>query len=150
MYTNYDEMIECIVRDDKLVDKLITEYCMGGVGNCMRLINQIPVIAEYMLDDKIRDCNRKQEALHMVVSGLKSKHLKNALYFASVVPVCKELFPSGVAKGHCKAEIEYFNEFLEMLRNPRIFSFNCKSDMEWADSYGYSRWLYLVKAFNNI
>ena len=66
-------------------------------------------------------------------------------YFATMVPVCKTLFPDGYPKNGNLAEREYFNKFISLLKNKKAFDWNDHSDISWAKQYDYYDYLTVIK-----
>ncbi len=65
-----------------------------------------------------------------------------ASMFCSMIPTCMAILPKGNADGCSQAHKAYFNRFLALLKDPKVFDWN--RDKEWADSYGYTAYLELV------
>ena len=62
-------------------------------------------------------------------------------YFASMLPIMKTMYPDGLSKNESEARIKYFEEFLELLNDPKVFSLDDEEDRNWACQFGYLTYL---------
>lgn len=102
--------------------------------------NEITDIAIEMAMQKVLEANQATFWL------LSQKHIEDKKsYFASMVPVCKFLFPNGeISDMNNGPGKEYFEQFLKLLGDKKVFSFENPSDASWAESFGHKEYLETV------
>lgn len=128
----------------QFIEKLIKSYCSLCVENCQHLLELIPDIAKIEIGqyyDKMLNYCRASNWL--IVQQNMNKSDKSS-YFASMVPVMQTLYPGGLDDNESEARIKYFNEFLLLVNDPKVFSFDNPDDVEWASQFGYIDYLKFV------
>lgn len=141
------ELIQNIVdrQDSKeFMDKLIAFYCLQSAENCQHLIDTIPDIVNQQIRFYANQItNYRQAANWLIVGKSMDKKDKNS-YFASMVPIMKTMYPEGLYNNESCARINYFEEFIELMKDPKVFSLNNKEDVEWARSFDYLDYLIFI------
>lgn len=141
------ELIQEIVdREDSkaFMDKLISFYCLQSSNNCQHLVELIPQIVGQQIrfySDQIIDY--RQAANWLIIGQSMDKKDKHS-YFASMVPIMKAMYPEGLNKNESLARIEYFEEFIGLMKDPKVFSLNNKEDIEWAKQFDYLDYLMFI------
>lgn len=141
------ELIQNIVNrvDSKdFMDKLISFYCLRSAENCQHLVDAIPNIVNQQIrfySNQITDYRAAANWLIVVKSmDKKDKHS----YFASMVPIMKTMYPEGLSGSESCATIKYFEEFIDLLKDPKVFSLDNKEDVEWARQFDYLDYLIFI------
>lgn len=141
------ELIQNIVdrQDSKeFMDKLIAFYCLQSSNNCQHLVELIPQIVGQQIrfySDQIIDY--RQAANWLIIGRSMDKKDKHS-YFAAMVPIMKAMYPEGISKNESLARIEYFEEFIGLMKDPKVFSLNNKEDIEWAKQFDYLDYLMFI------
>ena len=65
-------------------------------------------------------------------------------YFASMVPIMKAMYPEGLSNNESCARIKYFEEFIRLMKDPKVFSLEDKEDVEWARQFDYLDYLMFI------
>lgn len=127
---------------DEAVKYLIMEYVKDRSANAQKIVHMIPEIVDSSIDSVFKIATKYSEAAFWLMCQRKMDK-STPEYFASMVPVCKTMFPTGEAENKNLAESEYFDEFKKMLCNQKMFSWI--RDREWADQNGYTEYLQLIE-----
>lgn len=129
---------------EEIIDHLLCEYAKQSVDNARSLLNKCIKLSDIALSQ----CNEKKEQYHEAANNmvlLRSIQDPLSSKLALMLPVCKALYPDGKAnEKSSEAKKMFFKEFKETLNNQKAFSW--EEDKEWADSYGYSDYIRLVKS----
>lgn len=137
---------DIVTREDSkdFMDKLISFYCLQSSDSCQHLVELIPRIVDQQIrsySDQIIDY--RQAANWLIVGRSMDKKDKHS-YFASMVPIMKAMYPEGLSKNESLARIEYFEEFIGLMKDPKVFSLNNKEDIEWAKQFDYLDYLMFI------
>lgn len=122
---------------------LLRKYSEQSADNAKFLLNAIPQVAELALERSRVVAVENANAAFWLICQRGMKVDNDGMYFASMVPVCKALFPEGKRKGCSKAESDYFDLFVKQFKNPNVFSW--EKDKAWADSLGYTEYLKIIE-----
>ncbi len=128
---------------NEAVGFLIKQYSELSVHHARALLTVIPKVADEALERVGRVATDNAQAAHWLMCQREMKPDNSGMFFASMLPVCKVMFPNGKPKSGNKAEMGYWNLFVEQFQNPKVFSW--KKDRAWADQYGYTEYLELVE-----
>lgn len=128
---------------EEMVMFTIKQYADMSVQNARLLLEVIPKIADAAIRIMAKDAADKALAAFWLMGQRKMEPDESGTYFASMVPVCKVLFPNGSYDGSCVAEAEYWELFIKQFQNPKVFSWS--KDAGWAENYGYTDYLKLVE-----
>lgn len=96
-----------------------------------------------MLEQTQKKANDYSEAAHWLVVQREMEPDRTGMFFATMLPVCKVMFPNGNADGRSEAEKRYFQQFLDAFSDKKQFSW--KRDRTWADLHNYTDYLQLVE-----
>ena len=147
MITLHEEGIlkEILGWDDAeaALDYLMAEYAKKGSANARFLLSRIGDISGAMIAQKEKQIAEYSSAAHWLIAQREVGPYPSGIFFATMLPVCKVMFPNGNADGHNEAEKRYFQKFLEMFHDPKQFSW--KDDKDWAIQNGYFEYLQLVE-----
>lgn len=121
---------------------LMNEFAEQSPDNCHTLIRSIDRLAYKMMELQQKETSSALHAAFMVIAQRAFNKKDYKTYFASMVPICKALFPSGTAEGESLAHQKYFDEFVKLLQDPKAF--DIKRDKSWTEQYGYLDYLMLV------
>lgn len=129
-------------RDNqKFMQELIKSYCKLSVDNCRQLLELIPEISKteiaFYYDKMLSYC---KAANWLIVQEYMNKKFRDT-YFASMVPVVQILYPEGLREGESEARIKYFDEFINLLKDTKVFSFDNPEDVSWATQFGFIDYL---------
>lgn len=141
------ELIQNIVdrQDSKeFMDKLISFYCLRSAENCQHLVDAIPDIINQQIRFYVNQITDYRQAANWLIVGKSMDKKDNHSYFASMVPIMKTMYPEGLNKNESLARIEYFEEFIGLMKDPKVFSLNNKEDIEWAKQFDYLDYLMFI------
>lgn len=141
----HEQMINEILKDEyaeEIVLALTNRFAARSPKNCRTLIKNNDRIADKMMQLQQEETNKASEAVFWAISQKAFNRNDSPVYFASMVPVCKVLFPTGTAENESVALRKYFREFVKLLHNPKVF--DIKRDRSWAEQLGYLDYLDLV------
>ena len=141
------ELIQNIVnREDSkdFMDKLISLYCLRSVENCQHLVDIVPNIVNQQIRFYANQIVDYRQAANWLIIGRSMDKKDKQSYFASMVPIMKAMYPEGLSGSESCVRIKYFEEFIELMKDPKVFSLNNKEDMEWAKQFGYLDYLMFI------
>ena len=141
------ELIQNIVdrQDSKeFMDKLIAFYCLQSAENCQHLIDAIPNVVNQQIRFYSNQITDYRHAANWLIIGKSMDRKDKHSYFASMVPIMKAMYPEGLSKNESLARIEYFEEFIGLMKDPKVFSLNNKEDVEWARQFDYLDYLVFI------
>lgn len=128
---------------DEAIDYLMAEYAKKGAANALHLLSRIGDIASVQVAQSEKRVVEYSQAAHWLMAQRELKPDKSGTFFATLLPVCKIMFPNGNADGYCEAEQRYFRQFLEAFSDKNQFRWD--RDRTWADMYGYTEYLQLIE-----
>lgn len=141
------QLIQDIVnREDSkdFMDKLISFYCLQSSDNCQHLVELIPRIVDQQIRVYSEQILDYRQAANWLIVGRSMDKKDRHSYFASMVPIMKAMYPEGLSKNESLARIEYFEEFIGLMKDPKVFSLNSKEDIEWAKQFDYLDYLMFI------
>lgn len=141
------ELIQNIVdrQDSKeFMDKLIALYCLQSAENCQHLIDTIPNIVNQQITFYANQIVDYRQAANWLIVGKSMDRKDKHSYFASMVPIIKTMYPEGLNTNESLAKIKYFEEFIELMKDPKVFSLDNEEDIEWARSFDYLDYLMFI------
>ncbi len=141
------ELIQNIVdrQDSKeFMDKLIALYCLQSAENCQHLIDTIPNIVNQQITFYANQIVDYRQAANWLIVGKSMDRKDKHSYFASMVPIIKTMYPEGLNTNESLARIKYFEEFIELMKDPKVFSLDNEEDIEWARSFDYLDYLMFI------
>lgn len=141
------ELIQNIVNrvDSKeFMDKLIAFYCLRSAENCQHLVDTIPNIVNQQIRFYSNQITEYRQAANWLIVGKSMDKKDKPSYFASMVPIMKAMYPEGLSSNESCARIKYFEEFIELMKDPKVFSLDSKEDVEWAISFDYLDYLMFI------
>ena len=122
---------------------LMQNFAKKRVANAQTLIEAVPGIVDAAIEKMAETVSMHTQASYWLMCQREMNIEQSSMYFASMVPVCMARFPAGNAEGGCKAEQEYFDLFLKLFTNKKVFSW--EKDGSWANLCGYTKYLQLVE-----
>lgn len=132
-------------QDSKeFMDKLIAFYCSRSAENCQHLIDIIPNIANQQIKFYANQITDYRHAASWLIVGKSMDRKDKHSYFASMLPIMKTMYPEGLSGSESYARIKYFEEFIELMKDPKVFSLNNKEDVEWARQFDYLDYLVFI------
>ena len=137
---------EIIDREDSrdFIDKLISLYCLQSPTNCQQLVDTIPNIVNQQIRFYVNQITDYRQAANWLIVGKSMDKKDKHSYFASMVPIMKAMYPEGLYSNESCARIKYFEEFIDLMKDPKVFSLNNKEDIEWARSFDYLNYLMFI------
>lgn len=141
------ELIQNIVdrKDSKeFMDKLISFYCSRSAENCQHLVDTIPNIVNQQVRFYSNQITDYRQAANWLIVGKSMDKKDKHSYFASMVPIMKAMYPEGLYNNESCARIKYFEEFIDLMKDPEVFSLNNKEDIQWARSFDYLDYLMFI------
>ncbi len=149
MVTDFEQAtIDVILASNNaeaIVKKLLLQYAGQSVDNARRVLSYVADVSNAALCQVNKQSEEYKEAGFWLIqqSGID---MDSHGLFASMVPVCKAMFPNGYPDKGSGCDKAYFRKFVELLHDKRVFSW--EKDKDWADMYGYSDYLRLVESQN--
>lgn len=134
------EIVDRVDSKD-FMDKLISFYCLQSSDNCRHLVGLIPQIIDQQIKFYSNQITDYQQAANWLIVGQKIDKKDKQFYFASMVPIMKAMYPEGLSKNASLARIEYFEEFIGLMKDPKVFSLDNEEDRDWACQFGYLDYL---------
>ena len=141
------ELIQNIVnrKDSKdFMDRLIAFYCLQSAENCQQLVDAIPNIVNQQIRFYSNQITDYRVAANWLIVGKSMDKRDKHSYFASMVPIMKAMYPEGLSSNESCARIKYFEEFIDLMKDPKVFSLTNKEDVEWARSFDYLDYLMFI------
>ena len=141
------ELIQNIInREDSkdFMDKLISIYCLQSSENSQHLVGMIPNIVNSQIKFYSTQITDYRQAANWLIVGKSMDRKDKHSYFASMVPIMKVMYPEGLYNNESCARIKYFEEFIELMRDSKVFSLDNKEDVEWARQFDYLDYLILM------
>lgn len=125
-----------------VVETIVKLYAKQSVENARSMLGLIQGLSDIALKQINSKAIEYKEAAFWLINQRAIADEAQATCFASMVPVCKAMFPDGYPTNGSKAETLYFEKFLSLFRNKKAFSWD--RDKGWADTYGYTDYLMLI------
>lgn len=134
---------DIVTREDSkdFIDKLISFYCLQSSDNCQHLVELIPQIVDQQIRSYSNQITDYRQAANWLIIGQSMDKKDKHSYFASMVPIMKAMYPEGLRKNESRARIKYFEEFIGLMKDPKVFSLDNKEDRDWACQFGYLGYL---------
>lgn len=134
-----------------ILDLFIHKYARQSLDHAIHLHDSINDVLSIALKHIEKESEAFRTSTYMLINGrdlLSSKKTKTPdTKFAMMLPVCKVYFPDGVANEHFSfAERTFFEEFLSLFNDSKVFSWDNPDDVSWANMYGYTDYLKKVQA----
>lgn len=123
---------------------LVKQYADMSVHHARAMLEIVPKIADSAIRAVAKESSDNAQAAYWLMCQRKMKPDNDGAFFASMLPVCKVMFPTGKYDGGSDAKSEYWELFLEQFQNPKVFSW--EKDAVWAEHYGYTEYLKLVES----
>lgn len=132
-------------QDSKeFMDKLIAFYCLQSAENCQHLIDAIPNVVNQQIRFYSNQITDYRQAANWLIVGKSMDRKDKHSYFASMVPIMKTMYAEGLNTNESIARIKYFEEFIELMKDPKVFSLDNKDDVEWARQFDYLDYLMFI------
>lgn len=128
---------------NEAVSFLIKQYAEQSVHHARELLEIIPKVADAALEKIGQVACDYSQAAGWLMCQREMEPDDTGMFFASMLPVCKTMFPNGKPANGSKAEMEYWKLFVSQFRKQKVFSWD--RDRSWADQYGYTEYLELVE-----
>lgn len=141
-----DLVQEILNREDcgRIIVDLIKEETKRSVQSAITLIDLIPSIGANLVTNLESQKLKALEAANWAILQQSFNKEDKSARFSSMAPVCKVCFPSGTCERGSYAHKKYFNEFVELLSDRKIFDLSKASDVSWAKNYDYLEYFELV------
>lgn len=145
MKEHADKLLQSEYAGD-LVRYMMIQYADKSLTNAQELL----AFSNKLVSDIIeKACNRIQE-LNQATSMLvfqrwveENDPNNRDVLFSIMLPVCKAMFPGGHVKGKCRSDQEYFNKFLELMRDKKVF--DKEKDAKWLETWDYTEYIEKVE-----
>ena len=145
MKEHADKLLQSEYAGD-LVRYMMIQYADRSLTNAQELL----AFSNKLVSDIIeKACNRIQE-LNQATSMLvlqrwveENDPNNREILFSIMLPVCKAMFPGGNANGESKADHEYFDMFLDLMRDKKVF--DKEKDAKWMETWGYTEYIEKVE-----
>lgn len=129
---------------DLIIKTMIKEYTQKSIYNAQNLITYMNDIISNILNIVNNDVNQLTLAGQMLILQKEMNKSDVHTYFATLVPVMKTLYPDGLDDNASLAQKNYFNEFIDLYKNKKVFSWDNKNDVDWANHYKYTDYLKMI------
>jgi len=127
-----------------IMKTMISKYSANSLENAQNLSLYINDIVSNIIKITSKNIQDLNQAAWMLMFQREMDIKDIHTYFATIVPVCKTLFPNGEPINGNLSQKEYFNKFLALFANKKAFSWNKESDVEWAMQYDYYDYLQMI------
>ena len=128
------------------VEYILAEYASKGTENSLHILGQIQNIATILTQQADKKASDYYRAAWFLIAQRTMEPDQSGMFFSTMLPVCKAMFPGGKADGHCESMRRYFQQFLDMFRDKKQFSW--EKDKKWAENNDYIEYLKLVEQQN--
>lgn len=146
MKEHADKLLQSEYAGD-IIRYMMSQYADKSLANAQELLQFSNTLVSGILE---KTCNRIQE-LNQATSMLVFQRWveKNApkdrdVLFSIMLPVCKAMFPGGYVKKESWADHEYFERFLELMNDKKVF--DKTKDARWLETWGYTEYIEKVEA----
>lgn len=144
---NSEELISLIVNHPDSIDitcQLLDVLSKRSYKAGQQFLDHIGKISSNMISNVLENsCKYKEAADWAIIQQSLTADKRTRLY--TMLPICQVCFPDGNADKCCEAQKRYFKEFVNLLKDRKLFDMS--KDKEWADSYGYTE--YIQKVIQN-
>lgn len=145
MKEHADKLLQSEYAGD-LVRYMMIQYADRSLTNAQELL----AFSNKLVSDIIeKSCNRIQE-LNQATSMLvfqkwveKNDPSNRDVLFSIMLPVCKAMFPDGYVKGDALSKHEYFEMFLKLMSDKKVF--DKEKDAKWLETWGYTEYIEKVE-----
>lgn len=130
-----------------IVKYIMSGYAQKSVANAqelMRYSNELADAAFERCSDRIQQLSQATSMLVFQQWVEKNDPKNRDALFSIMLPVCKAIFPGGHVKGESKADHEYFEKFLELMKDKKVF--DMEKDAKWLKTWGYTEYIEKVEA----
>lgn len=140
-----DKLLESEYAGD-LVRYMMIQYADRSLTNAQELLEFSNRLVSGILE---KTCNRIQELRQATSMLVLQRWVENNdpnnrdVIFSAMLPVCKAMFPGGHVKGQSKADHEYFEKFLELMSDKKVF--DKEQDAKWLETWGYTEYIEKVE-----
>lgn len=132
-------------KDSELIMKtMIKEYSKDSLTKAQDLLSYINDVASNIINISSKQIQELSQSSWMLIFQTEMDKNDVHSYFATMVPVCKTLFPDGEMTNANFAQKRYFEKFIKLCENKKAFSWDNKSDVQWAKTYGYIDYLKMI------
>lgn len=137
-----------IHRDDadQLISSLMEEYCKLSVDNCRYVVSLISKVVQTQMKMYDEEMTQYRVAAEMATVLPSIPDADKHTRFAGMTPTVKALYPSGLTGGESPAQVQYFYQWISLLKDPKAFSFDRSSDAAWAEMYHHSKYIQNMQA----
>lgn len=139
-----EELSKEIARE--FIEMMLKKYA-NSIENISELLSYIPKLAEKQLRVRQVEINQYSWATDLLIAD---RHLHPHKYkkdeknnrFCTLLYTCKAHFKSGNANSRSKACKDFFDEFIEVLKERKEFDYTNQNDWKWINnSAGCADWL---------
>lgn len=142
-----EQKINELINDEnaELIMKcMINKYTEGSLNRAQDMLSFINDIVSNIIKCTSIQIQELNQASWMLIFQNEMDETDVHTYFATILPVCKTLFPNGYPENGNLAQKKYFEKFIELCKNKKAFSWDKKSDVQWAISYNYGDYLDMI------
>lgn len=129
---------------DLIIKTMINEYTKDSIYNAQSLISYINSIVSNIIMKTSNDVRDLKQASWMLIFQNEMNKKDVHSYFATMVSVMKILYPNGLDESANLAQKKYFKNFINLCKDKKAFSWDNKSDIEWANHYNYTDYLKMI------
>ena len=142
-----ENKINDLINDENselIIKELITKYCNKSINNAIDILEFIPRITSILIKNMNEQLSEYNQAASLLLLQTKMNKDDIHTYFATMVPICMIMFPEGYPENGNLAEKDYFNDFLNLFKNKKAFSWDDKNDISWANQFHYYNYLNMI------
>lgn len=142
-----EQKINDLLNDENaefIMKTMINKYSANSLENAQNLSTYINDIISNIIKIASKNIQDLDQASWMLMFQREMDVKYVHTYFATMVPVCKTLFPDGEPINGNLAQKEYFNKFLGLCSNKKAFDWNNESDVSWAVQFDYHDYLDMI------
>lgn len=127
-----------------IMKTMINKYTSNSLDKAQSLLEYINKIVSNIINISSKHIQELNQTSWLLLFQTAMDETDVHTYFATMVPICKTLFPSGELQNGNLAQKKYFEKFIELYKNKKAFSWDNKSDVLWAKSYNYYDYLKMI------
>ena len=139
-------MVQALLEDpdaDDIVAFMMRLYAKDSVDNARKLLRLSNTIVDDIIERGELEKRQAKEACYLVLAQQNMPKKNDPTYFASMVWVCRTMFPDGVKNVSSISEKRYLKRFSDMMNDPKCFSW--KKDKDWADMHKLTDYLRMIE-----
>lgn len=134
-------------QSEEIVKYIMERFANESVRNARSLLEYSNHLLDMIIEKENSRKNELAHALKMMMLQCSFDKIPGGydlgVKFSVMLPVCKTLFPNGREDCRSAADKKYFDEFVSLLHDDKVFSWD--KDSVWAESNKYSDYIKVIE-----